>query len=240
MATHITYNALEALPQELKLKLLHQLPDVATLSALTHASPIYHELYAALRKEILTSTTLKELFARDIKLLPPSPFVEVRVYGPWKPREDLWYAIQSLYHQASPTPTTAGPVASGRTHAAHCTFGQQNPSDCGRPPQRILKLTIEHCLALRTIEDMVSWRPVVENGQEFYRKDRDKKKGRPRIYHGFVFQALAEHPKFEFWSYSRDSLVLWPAKHNLTCRLGRIKCLICKSKELKASRQATT
>jgi len=240
MATHSTSNALEALPQELKLSLLHQLPDVATLSALIHASPTYHELYAALHEEIFTSITLKELSARDIKLLPPSPFVEIRVYGPWKPREDLWHAIQSLYHQASPTPITADRVASGRSHATHCTFGQQNPSECGRPPQRILKLTIEHCLALRTIEDMVRWRPVIENGQKFYRKDREKKKGRPRIYHAFVFHALAEHPKFEFWSYSRGSLVLWPAKHNLSCRLGKIKCTICRSKELEASGQATT
>lgn len=240
MATHSTSDALEALPQELKLKLLHQIPDVVTLSALIHASPTYHELYAALREEILTSTTLKELSARDINLLPPSPFVEVRVYGPWKPREDLWHAIQSLYHQASPTTIVANPVASGWTHAIHCTPGQQNPSDCGRSPKHILKLTVEHCLALRTIEDMVSWRPVVENGQEFYRKDRAKKNGRPRVYHGFVFQALGAHPKFEFWSYNRDSVVLWPAKHNLSCRLGRIKCLICKSEELKASRQATT
>ncbi len=229
-----TANALEALPQELELGLLHQIPDVATLSALIHASPTYHELYAALREEILTSITLKELSARDIELLPPSPFVEIRVYGVSRPREDLWHAIQSLYHQAGPTHITADQVAT------HCTFGQQNPSDSGRPLQRIPKLTIEHCLALRTIEDMVRWRPVVENGQEFYRKDREKKKGRPRIYHAFVFHALAEHPKFEFWSYSRGSLVLWRAKHNLSCRLGRIKCMICRSQELEASGQATT
>lgn len=229
-----TSNALEALPQELELGLLHQIPDVATLSALIHASPTYHELYAALREEILTSITLKELSARDIELLPPSPFVEIRVYGVSRPREDLWHAIQSLYHQASPTHITADQVAT------HCTFGQQNPSDRGRPLHRILKLTIEHCLALRTIEDMVRWRRVVENGQEFYRKDREKKKGRPRIYHAFVFHVLAEHPKFEFWSYSRGSLVLWPAKHNLSCRLGRIKCMICRSQELEASGQATT
>jgi hypothetical protein len=240
MATYPASNTLEALPQELKLNLLDQIPDVATLSALIHASPTYHELYAALREEILTSITLKELFAREIKLLPPSPFVEIRVYGLSKPREDLWHAIQSLYHQASPTPITADQVASGRTHATHCAFGQQNPSNGGLPGQGILKLTIEHCLALRTIEDKVSWRPVVENGQEFYRKDREKKKGRPRTYHAFVFHALAEHPKFEFWSYSRGSLVLWPAKHNLSCRLGRIKCMICRSKELEASGQATT
>lgn len=240
MATHSTSNALETLPQELKLNLLHQIPDVAALSPLIHASPIYHELYTALREEIFTSTTLKELSARDVKLLPPSPFVEVRAYRPWTPREDLWHAIQSLYHQANPTQFTADLVASGRTHATHCTRGQQNASDCGHPSQRILRLTIEHCLALRTIEDMVSWRPVVQDGQEFYRKDREKKKARPKVYQVFVFQALPDDPKFEIWSYNRDSLKLWSAKHHLGCKLGSSKCLICKGKKLKASGRATT
>lgn len=56
-----TVSQLESMPPELKIALLKFIPDVGTLSALVHASPVFHEVYIAKRCEILTSVTLREL-----------------------------------------------------------------------------------------------------------------------------------------------------------------------------------
>lgn len=52
---------LEVLPTELKLAVLNQLSDVKSLSALVHASPIFHKVYSLDRELILTKITIREL-----------------------------------------------------------------------------------------------------------------------------------------------------------------------------------
>lgn len=55
---------LETLPAELKLSILRATPDIATLSAIVHASPTYHAIYLFAREECLTQATLKDLLVR--------------------------------------------------------------------------------------------------------------------------------------------------------------------------------
>ena len=70
---------LGSLPFELKFKLLKTLPDISTLSNLVHASPAYHELYAANCETIFTAVTINELEGKGIDILKPTPFVLVRM-----------------------------------------------------------------------------------------------------------------------------------------------------------------
>lgn len=72
---------LDALPAELKIKILQFLSDFSALSDLVHASPAYHDVYVANREAIWTTITLRELRTRGIDILKPTPFIEVRVRG---------------------------------------------------------------------------------------------------------------------------------------------------------------
>lgn len=51
---------MESLPPELKLSVLHLIPDIPTLKALVHASPSFHAMYVkpAVREEIFTAVTI--------------------------------------------------------------------------------------------------------------------------------------------------------------------------------------
>ena len=71
-----TSSYLENLPDELKLQILLTLPNVATLSALRHASPRYHAASMLARGEIFTAVTLSELTQRGISFGKPCAFAE--------------------------------------------------------------------------------------------------------------------------------------------------------------------
>lgn len=71
-------NMLESLPPELSIAILEVTPDVATLSALVHASPFFHAVYRANRERVLTKATLQEV---GTKLR--------RVFGSWKVRVEV-------------------------------------------------------------------------------------------------------------------------------------------------------
>ncbi|MCJ1473543.1 hypothetical protein MMC13_002194 [Lambiella insularis] len=58
---------IEGLPYELKVAILTRLPDLATLSALIHASPSFHQVYAAERVKVLSTVTIRDI---DPALLP--------------------------------------------------------------------------------------------------------------------------------------------------------------------------
>ena len=62
-------NMLETLPTELKLFVLDRLPDTRTLSALVHAVPAFHHLYATHRTKILTKVTIRDLRTR-VQFMP--------------------------------------------------------------------------------------------------------------------------------------------------------------------------
>ena len=52
---------MEALPLELKLRILCQIPDTRTLSAIVHASPSYHQVYSRTRKKCLIAILAHQL-----------------------------------------------------------------------------------------------------------------------------------------------------------------------------------
>ena len=70
---------LQALPVELKIKVLKFLPQISTLSNLVHASAAYHRVYAANREAIFTAVTIRELESRDIDILKPTPSAAVLI-----------------------------------------------------------------------------------------------------------------------------------------------------------------
>lgn len=55
------HNKLESLPAELRLAVLNHLPDIRTLSALVHASPMFHASYTIDRERLLTKHTLAQM-----------------------------------------------------------------------------------------------------------------------------------------------------------------------------------
>ncbi len=72
---------LEALPTELKLKILRQLPDLATVSAIVHASPACHQLYRLARVEILTRFTIEHLLNVNEHALDRADFISIAFDG---------------------------------------------------------------------------------------------------------------------------------------------------------------
>ena len=181
-----TISGLEDLPKELKMHLLHHMPNVSTLSALVHASPSYHDVYIALREELFTAATLQELSERNLDILMPCSFVEVQVRGNGEPKTELEFAIESLWDQTMDRvlkqvdPAEAGvegiasdlvvmvrktPEPKLTVHGIPAQLVildgvvcQQSPPDIHCIDGDKIKLTIKDCLALLTIEDFVGWR----------------------------------------------------------------------------------
>ena len=52
---------LESLPVELQLSILYKLSDVSSLSALVHASPLYHQAYVSVRQQVLLEVLFEEV-----------------------------------------------------------------------------------------------------------------------------------------------------------------------------------
>ena len=163
-----TYCVLDSLPTEIKIVLLYQIPDVATLSALVHASPCYHSLYLALREEVLTCITFRELSARNVRIITPLSFAQVRVRGYGEPRRELQAALWSICDQTAPVPSVpaTNPTASDQlTRTADIGSasdqGSKTSSGFNRPYK--IRLEVEHCLALLTMEDFIGWRPRAEH-----------------------------------------------------------------------------
>ncbi|CAF9910953.1 MAG: hypothetical protein HETSPECPRED_010244 [Heterodermia speciosa] len=70
---------MESLSPELVLQIFDHVQELPTLSALVHASPSFHKVYAAHRAEIFTAFTFRFLEARGIRFTgPPISWVEVR------------------------------------------------------------------------------------------------------------------------------------------------------------------
>jgi len=124
-----TNNKLESMPTELKIALFEQLPDIDTLSALIHASPIFHAVYLAHREDILTKTTLQEMSTKD-QSLNINELVKSAVLchlgtknGKLNPNVEP--AIQACQAQANTTTD--------------------------------IKLTVDHCIPLRTLCFYYGW-----------------------------------------------------------------------------------
>ena len=63
---------MDSLPVELIRMVLFNLSDLATLSAIVHASPRFHSTYLSTREELLTLVTLRELELHNIIIEQPS------------------------------------------------------------------------------------------------------------------------------------------------------------------------
>ena len=74
---------MENLPTEIEIDILYQFSDIATLSALVHASTTFHNAYTIDREKILTRTTFRQLRARAeiITTLKPKALWILRVRG---------------------------------------------------------------------------------------------------------------------------------------------------------------
>lgn len=63
-STSSVHSILESIPTEIKLAVFEELSDFASLSALVHASPIFHQVYLNSREQILTKIIFLELRSR--------------------------------------------------------------------------------------------------------------------------------------------------------------------------------
>lgn len=79
--------------------ILHQLPDVASLRALVHASPQYHQVYRSTRGRTFTIATLRTLACRGLGLETPAKLLDIILYGNGVPGRSLLDIIHQLYYQ---------------------------------------------------------------------------------------------------------------------------------------------
>lgn len=123
---------LESLPTELKLAILEHIPDVQTLVALVHASPILYRLCSDDRERYLTRCALRDLRSRSERINPTKPtsfwYLHMKPLRIHNISRDLKPAIDSCCAQVQ----------------AH-RFDQ-------------IKLTVPQCFALQDIESISRWR----------------------------------------------------------------------------------
>ena len=96
---------LDHLNIEIKLHILQDIPNIKSLCSLIHASPAMHAVYANVQRQIYTRVTLNELVERDIDILTPALFLQVKLLS--RVGKILQPAIRSLYHQLT---APKGPV----------------------------------------------------------------------------------------------------------------------------------
>lgn len=121
----------EALPLEIKCLIFRHLPYIQTLSALVHASPIYHAAYAAFLELIFTRFTILELQKRRVDVLTPGSFLEVNTIGNEIPKPLVKIAILACHEAVD--------------------------------AKKVVRLTIDQCLALLKLRDVVGWSVKVSN-----------------------------------------------------------------------------
>lgn len=117
--------------------IIRRLPDIASLSALVHASPAYHALYAAHRERILTRFTVVELSNRSINVTQRASFLEVNVKGDGLPSPHIKTGILALHKALR--------------------------------EQMMAQLSVEQCLALLTLRQVVTWSVTPAHHSDKYR-----------------------------------------------------------------------
>jgi len=88
---------LESMPTELHIIILEQLPDINSLSALVHASPVIYKAYSIARETILTKVIVREVLQRMHHIFCLLP-LGVRRSGHQQQRKS-----QASYHVAGGT-----------------------------------------------------------------------------------------------------------------------------------------
>ena len=131
--------SLELLPVELQIQILTNVPDTHSLQSLIHASPAFHSSYLKARDEIFTAVTVAELKARSVDLLNPVVLCEVRMDRKDLPAVECRAPLRAIYN--------------------HFKLLNDHWRDSSTVP--VLKLSIEQCLSLLKIRELVPWK--VEN-----------------------------------------------------------------------------
>lgn len=91
--------AITSLSSELKVLILRQMPDVASLKAIVRASSQYHQVYLSMRERILTGVVLRMLDARSLDLTIPYKY-KAWAGNTQKPNRIIEHAAQTLRRQA--------------------------------------------------------------------------------------------------------------------------------------------
>jgi len=140
---------LDALPTELKFKILHFIPNFASLSCLVHASPKFYHAYVAIRKKVLQKVTWIELLSRNINPFSQYDFYEIHVPC----SKNGWKLLQ---------PSLMSLIMTCRSFALQT--GRTELKDLAWYP----RFTINGCILLLAVQDYVGWtiggRPGHRNG----------------------------------------------------------------------------
>ena len=98
-SSQITINDL---PNELKAEILRQMPDIASLKAIVHASSQYHQIYFSMREIILTEVTIRTLAEEEsIRLDLRIPYqYKATTFGSQEPDKTIAFAAQTVANQA--------------------------------------------------------------------------------------------------------------------------------------------
>ena len=89
----------EYLPSEIKLLIMRQLPDIASLRSLVFASPHCHQVYRSTRNETFTASTLRTLATRNLLFETPTKHLDILLYGNETPGDLHVNAIHQVYAQ---------------------------------------------------------------------------------------------------------------------------------------------
>ena len=101
MATQVPSgpSPITSLSTELKVLILRQMPDVASLKAIVHASSQYHQVYLGMRESILTAVVRRMLDAKDLDLTIPYRY-KAWDGGIQRPDRDIYHAVETVHRQA--------------------------------------------------------------------------------------------------------------------------------------------
>ena len=95
-----THSHSAALPNELKLAVLRQIPNTTTLLNLALTCSAFYKVYAAAREEIFTAVTINELLARGVNVTQRTAFSQAHIRS-WDWCAKGENALQVLHHQLS-------------------------------------------------------------------------------------------------------------------------------------------
>ena len=142
------------------------MPDIASLSALAHASPTYHASYLENRDAVFTIVTLRSLQSQGVNIL--SACVAATVFlreGELASEAELKVAFQCLYSQIKkPDPPKLLTYPIYRKWRDRSTQPTYTSTGRYEPPSPItghesIKLSIEQCLVLLKVQHMIPlWR----------------------------------------------------------------------------------
>ena len=117
--------------------ILYRVPDIATLGALVHASPLLYRYYCQNREEVYTNTTITQLLCRGVNILSSAKIVEVH----------------SDYHRTRIMGLDGRLITAGTA----LTALRSQTSSVQKTQKRALKLGLNECSQLLGIVYIYGW-----------------------------------------------------------------------------------